>query len=71
MHTNPTRHFDQAQAERDVKHIRALITAADAERWLEWHGPEAERARHKANADMMIEQLRLLGIGWARGIIND
>jgi hypothetical protein len=68
MSDQHTQHFDQAQTERDAAHIRALIAAADAERWLEWHGPSDEQLRHKANADMMLEQLRLLSIGWAQGV---
>jgi hypothetical protein len=48
-------------------HIDTLIAAADAERWLEWHGPVAEREEHRREADALIEQLRRVSVDWSRG----
>lgn len=64
MQNDPTAHFADAQAARLAEQIAALIHAADCERWLEWYGRESERDRHRANADMIMEQLRLTSMAW-------
>ena len=51
--------------------ITALIAAADRARWLSWHGPMSARAAHAAHADALIEQLRRIGVEWAKGCKMD
>jgi hypothetical protein len=57
----------QANSNTLAAHIDTLIRAADAERWLEWHGPVAEREQHRDEADALLEQLRRVSVDWSRG----
>lgn len=64
MSDQHSKHFANAQAAHLAEQIAALIHSADCERWLSWYGPEEDRTRHDANADMIMEQLRLSSIAW-------
>jgi hypothetical protein len=50
-----------------AQRIAALIDAADAYRWLSWHGPAESRAQYENEADRLLEQVRRIGINVSRG----